>query len=112
VIEPSLAEQTTQAGSAAGSTRWGFDAIIYRFAVRGVMEPGSPGSTRRQFGASDVSAVVRLGSSERLWSVVQEACEDLGGCDWEWQAADGWLGKARWVATTWGQTRPTEPRPG
>ena len=24
-----------------------------------------------------------------------EACEDLGGVDWEWQAADGALGKAR-----------------
>lgn len=24
-----------------------------------------------------------------LWAVVQEACEDLGGCDWQWQAADG-----------------------
>src|SRR5262249_7930659 len=28
---------------------------------------------------------------ERIWARVQEACADLGGCDWEWQAADGWL---------------------
>ena len=32
---------------------------------------------------------------DRLWAVIQEACEDLGGCDWEWQAADAALGKAR-----------------
>jgi hypothetical protein len=30
---------------------------------------------------------------------VQEACEDLGGCDWEWQAADGAMGKARFGGT-------------
>jgi len=27
--------------------------------------------------------------------VLLEACEDWGGCDWEWQAADGAMGKAR-----------------
>jgi transposase len=47
---------------------------------------------------------LRLGVLERLWAVVQEACEELGGCDWEWQAADGALGKARkggpWSAQT------------
>jgi hypothetical protein len=30
-----------------------------------------------------------------LWATIQEACEDLGGCDWEWQAADAAMGKAR-----------------
>ena len=24
-----------------------------------------------------------------------EGCEELGGVDWEWQAADGAMGKAR-----------------
>ena len=26
---------------------------------------------------------VRPGVFERIWAIVQEACEDLGGCDWE-----------------------------
>lgn len=34
-----------------------------------------------------------------------EACEDLGGCDWEWQAADGAMGKARMGGTWSGPTR-------
>jgi hypothetical protein len=38
---------------------------------------------------------VRLGVFDRLWAVLLEACEDSGGCDWEWQAADTATGKAR-----------------
>jgi transposase len=38
---------------------------------------------------------VRLGVFARMWGVLLEAWEDLGGCDWEWQAADGAMGKAR-----------------
>jgi putative transposase len=38
---------------------------------------------------------VRLGVFERLWARLVEACDELGGVDWEWQAADGMLGKAR-----------------
>ena len=30
-----------------------------------------------------------------MWSVMVEECEELGGVDWEWQAADCALGKAR-----------------
>ncbi len=38
---------------------------------------------------------VRLGLFERLWATLVQACEELGGVDWEWQAADGMMGKAR-----------------
>jgi transposase len=31
----------------------------------------------------------------RLWAVLVEAWEDLGGVDWPWQAADTAMGKAR-----------------
>ena len=31
----------------------------------------------------------------RLWAVLVEACEELGGVDWQWQAADAAMGKAR-----------------
>jgi transposase len=38
---------------------------------------------------------VRLGLFERIWATLVAACEELGGVDWEWQAVDGMMGKAR-----------------
>jgi putative transposase len=35
------------------------------------------------------------GVFERLWAVLVEECDDLGGVGWEWRAADGCMGKAR-----------------
>ena len=55
---------------------------------------------------------VKLGIFEWLWADVQEACEDLGGCDWEWQAADGWLGKARMGGDGLGPNPTDRARPG
>jgi putative transposase len=37
----------------------------------------------------------RLGVIERIWAAIVEECEDLGKVDWQWQAADTVLGKAR-----------------
>ena len=31
----------------------------------------------------------------RLWAVLVEACDALGGVDWQWQAADAAMGQAR-----------------
>jgi len=30
-----------------------------------------------------------------IWAELVTECDELGGVDWEWQSADGWLGKAR-----------------
>ncbi len=49
------------------------------------------------------------GVFDRLWAVLVEACEDLGGVNWEWQAVDGALGKARKGGATSARTRPTVP---
>lgn len=38
---------------------------------------------------------VHLGVFERIWSTLLARCEELGGVDREWQAADGMMGKAR-----------------
>jgi putative transposase len=38
---------------------------------------------------------VAKGVLQRLWAVLIENCEELGGVDWEWQSADGAMGKAR-----------------
>jgi transposase len=32
---------------------------------------------------------VHLGLFERLWATLVDRCAELGGVDWEWQAADG-----------------------
>src|ERR671911_445097 len=50
---------------------------------------------------------IGLGIFDRIWAMVQEACEDLGGCDWEWQAADTSMGKARMGGTSSARARPT-----
>ena len=38
---------------------------------------------------------VESGVLGRIWGVLVEECEELGNVDWEWQAADGAMGKAR-----------------
>ena len=58
-----------------------------------------------------------------LWALLLIECEELGGVDWQWQAADGCLGKARDVfrqekralatpRNASAETRPTAPRQG
>ena len=37
---------------------------------------------------------VELGVLERIWAVLVEGCDELGGVNWEWQAADCAMGKA------------------
>ncbi len=38
---------------------------------------------------------VALGVLRRIWGVLVQECEALGGVDWHWQAVDGTTGKAR-----------------
>ena len=38
---------------------------------------------------------VGLGIFERIWAQLIGECEELGGVNWEWQAADAAMGKAR-----------------
>jgi putative transposase len=38
---------------------------------------------------------IRKGVFERMWAVLIENCEELDGVNWEWQSADGAMGKAR-----------------
>lgn len=38
---------------------------------------------------------VEIGLFPKIWALLVEECEALGWVDWEWQAADGTLGKAR-----------------
>jgi transposase len=51
---------------------------------------------------------VHLGLFERIWTVLIAQCDELGGVNWEWQAADGAMGKARLGGTSLAAIRPTE----
>jgi putative transposase len=35
----------------------------------------------------------------RIWALIQSRCAELGGVNWEWQAADAAMGKARFGGT-------------
>jgi putative transposase len=53
---------------------------------------------------------VKLGVFDRIWAMLLKQCDELGGVDWQWQAADAAMGKARFGGTWLGRTRRTEPR--
>lgn len=46
----------------------------------------------------------RLGILQRLWQVLIEDCDELDGVQWQWQAADGAMSKARFGGTRLGRT--------
>jgi transposase len=54
----------------------------------------------------------RLGIFDYIWARIQGRCEEMGGVDWEWQAADAMLGKARLGGTYSAPTRRTGRRRG
>ena len=113
VIEPILAEHDPpKQGPPRIDQRGAFDAIIFRLRTgcqwnRLPWEYPDDSSVHRTF-----QRWVKLGIFARLWAVVQEECEDLGGCDWEWQAADGWLGKARMGGDAVGPNPTDRAKPG
>ena len=53
---------------------------------------------------------VELGVLERVWGVLVEECDELGGVEWEWQSADCAMGKARFGGVQSVPTPRTGPR--
>ncbi len=51
---------------------------------------------------------VNKGVFERVWALLVGRCNDEGAVKWEWQAADGFMGKARSGGTSSVRTRRTE----
>jgi len=49
------------------------------------------------------------GIMQRLWAQLVQECDELGAVDWEWQSADGRLGKARFGGKK-GRQEPHRPR--
>lgn len=43
------------------------------------------------------------GIMQRIWAELATECDELGAVDWEWQSADGRLGKARFGGKKGGQ---------
>jgi putative transposase len=86
----------------------GRDRIDQRAALNGIIyqmrsgcqwnhlpeEFGDDSSVHRTF-----QRWVQKGVLERIWATLIENCEELGGVDWQWQSADGAMGKARFGGT-------------
>lgn len=47
---------------------------------------------------------VKIGVFSQLWSVMVRECDELGDVNWQWQAADAAMGKARLGGDVSGQT--------
>ena len=95
--------------------RAAFDGVIYRLrtgAQWNVLPDayGDDSSVHRTY-----QRWVRRGVLRAVWAAVVRECDELGGVDWEWQAADCCLAKAplagRKGGPKAGPTRPTGRRP-
>ena len=89
-IEPLLSEldPPKATGRPRIDARAALDAILYRMrsGVQWNQLPATfpdDSSVHRTF-----QRWRRLGVFDRIWAAVLAECEELGGVDWEWQAAD------------------------
>jgi putative transposase len=55
---------------------------------------------------------VQIGLFEMIWSLLLAECDELGLVDWEWQAADGAMGKARSGGDRIGPNPTDRAKPG
>jgi putative transposase len=108
-IEPILAEYDPpkKTGRRRIDQRAALDAIIFRMRSgcqwnRLPEEFPDDSSVHRTF-----QRWVELGLLDRIWAASIEECKELGGVDWEWQAADTAMGKARFGWNSSAQTPPT-----
>ncbi len=108
-IEPILAEHDPpkKTGRRRIDQRAALDAIIFRMRSgcqwnRLPEEFPDDSSVHRTF-----QRWVELGLLDRIWAALIEECKELGGVDWEWQAADTAMGKARFGGISSAQTPPT-----
>ena len=93
----------------------GRDRIDQRAALNGIIYQMRSGvqwnQLPKQFG--DDSSVHRTmqrwiakGVFDRIWAMLIENCQELGGVNWEWQSADGAMGKARFGGIALGPIPP------
>jgi putative transposase len=96
-VEPILVERYPPAatGRPRADLRRVLDGIIFRMRS-GVQWNQLP----RAFGADSTvhgwfQRFAADGVLQEIWSVLVSECEELGAVSWEWQAADGVMGKSR-----------------
>lgn len=106
VIQPILDELDPPAktGRKRIAPRAALDGIIYqmRTGCQWNVLPakfGDDSSVHRTF-----QRWITLGLFDRVWALLIQQCEELGGVDWQWQAADAVMGKARLGGTKSGRT--------
>ncbi len=83
-------------------TIWKVDDELWRL-IKPNQLPKSLGSDRtahRYF-----QRWVNNGVLQRIWKKMTKACDELGGVDWQWQSADGAMGKARFGGIKWAETQ-------
>jgi putative transposase len=97
IIEPILAlrDPPKSTGRPRVNQRAALDAIIFRMRSgcqwnRLPNELPDDSSVHRTF-----QRWIEKGVLDEIWGALIEECEELGGEDFEWQAADGAMGKAR-----------------
>lgn len=52
------------------------------------------------------------GIFKKIWAILLEQCDELGGVDWQWQSADGRMGKARFGGDKVGRNPTDRGKPG
>ena len=100
-IEPIILEEDPPKarGRKRADPRQMLNGIIFRLRSGLPMEPIAERAWGRQHHSSHLSRWVEAGVLHRMWGALVEGCEELGGVDWEWQSADGAMGKARFGGT-------------
>ena len=103
IIEPILEvhDPPKSTGRPRIDQRQALDAIIFR------MRSGCQWNHLPKEEFPDDSSVhrtlqrwVKLGVLDLIWEKLIEECDELGGVHFEWQAADGTMGKARFGGTS------------
>jgi transposase len=84
-------------GRKRSDERLAFDGVIYRMRTgcqwnHLPKDFGDDSSVHRAFARWEKKAIFDI-----LWAILLTKCDDLQGVDWQWQSADGCLGKARAV---------------
>jgi len=113
-IEPLLAERYPPAatGRPRADLRRVLDGIIYRLRS-GVQWNQLP----RRFGADSTvhgwfQRFVTDGVLREIWAALVAECDELGAVCWEWQAADGVMGKSRFSGAKRGPNPTDRAKPG
>ena len=113
-IEPILARHYPRAstGRPRSDLRLVLDAIIYRLRS-GVQWNRLP----REFGPDSTvhhwfQRFVADGVLREIWAELVCECDELGAVSWEWQAADGVMGKSRFEGGARGPNPTDRAKPG